>query len=138
MVDAFGNPGDDGILSNDIFLFNNQAANVGDTINLGSYAINTELMFRLFVNDTGFNFYTGAASRNPNNQAHARVQQNWMPNTTLVSFEDLETGPYIFNDLSFSFTNTVSNQVSSPAAGALALMFGGLVFAKSKRRKKTV
>jgi hypothetical protein len=116
MLDASGNPGDDGNPANDLFIFNNHLSPRFSTANLGSFAVGTELIFRLHVRDTGNDFYTGPASRNPDNHAHARVQGNWNPNETLVSFEDLFNGPFNFNDLSFSFTNTGS--LTCPAATA--------------------
>jgi hypothetical protein len=60
------------------------------------------------------------------------VQANWEPNTTLVSFEDLFNGPFDFNDLSFSFTNTVS---SVPEPATLALFGLGLLGLASAKRK---
>ena len=110
---------DDGIANNDIFIFNNHSSAVGCTVNLGSFVAGSELTFRLHVNATGRDFSTGAASRNPDNHFHARVEQNWAVDTTLLSFEDLFNGPYDYNDLSFSFTNTatVSNgNVPEPAS----------------------
>jgi hypothetical protein len=38
-------------------------------------------------------YFTGPASRNPDNQMHARVQQDWMPNTRLVSFSKIVLRP---------------------------------------------
>ena len=130
---------DDGIDNNDIFVFNNHGSTVGSTVNLGSFASGAELVFRLHVNNTGHDFYTGAASRNPENAFHARVQENWAPNTTLVSFEDLIGGPFDFNDLSFSFTNTVTTvpvPVPEPASALLfGLGFAGLAAARRRRIK---
>jgi hypothetical protein len=108
MLDGGGNPGDDGNPANDLFIFNNHATPVGTQMNLGTFTAGTELRFRLHVNDTNFDFFTGPASRNPDNNCHARVQSNWTPNETLVSFEDLFNGPFDYNDLSFSFSNTSS------------------------------
>ena len=127
MLDGGGNPGDDGDFSNDRFIFNNLTSTVGDTQNLGSFAGGTELIFRLHVTDTDEQFYTGPAARNADNAFHARVQAEWQPNETLVSFEDLFDGPYDFNDLSFSFTNTVSQPVPVRALswGALKGQFAG-------------
>ena len=132
MRNGSGLPGDDGILGNDLFVFNNHTSPVGSTVNLGSFAIGTELEFRLFVNNTGDNFFTGAASRNPDNHTHARVQGDWQPGETLVSFEDLLNGPFEYNDLSFSFTNTSTNAVPEP--GSMALLAGGLACLLAGRR----
>jgi hypothetical protein len=114
--------------SNDLFIFNNHTSPVGSTMSLGTFSIGTELIFRLFVNDTGNDFFSGLASRNPDGRPHARVQGNWMPNETLVSFEDLfglPEYPAGFNDLSFSFTNT-STPTPSPEPVTLALLCAGI------------
>lgn len=138
MLDSSGKSADDGNTANDLFIFNNQASAVGSTKNLGSFAIGTELMFRLHVNNTNTDFFTGAASRNPDNSFHARVQENWQLNETLVSFEDLLNGPFDFNDLSFSFTNTVTTDpVQVPEPGLLALIGVALAgLSMTKRRQK--
>lgn len=130
----------DGIADNDIFLFNNQNSAIGSTVDLGTFAVGTELTFRLYVNDTNNDFFSGEASLNPDDHAHARVQQNWETNTTLLSFEDLFGGPYHYDDLSFSFTNTVAatpvatdTAVPEPAS---MLLFGlALVVLATGRRR---
>ena len=135
MLVGLGNPGDDGDLSNDLFIFNNHASAVGSTVDLGSFAIGTELIFRLYVRNTGYNYYSGPASRNPDGQPHARVQSEWQPGTTLVSFEDLygtPEGVNGYNDLSFSFTNTTS--VIPEPASAVLFMVGFAVVGAACRR----
>jgi hypothetical protein len=136
--DALGNPAMDGIFSNDLFLFNNHANSPGNTAAVGTFTAGTELIFRLHVNNTGNDFYSGPGTRNADGLPHARVQDSWAPNTTLVSFEDLlgtPEGASGFNDLSFSFQNT--RGVSGvPDGGATAgLLLVGLGAMGALRRK---
>lgn len=122
------------------FVFNNHASAVGSTVNLGSFTAGTELLFKLHVNNTGFDYFTGPALRNPDGHSHARVQGSWAPGTTLVSFEDLFNGPFDYNDLSFSFTNTGSSPtvpgVPEPETYALMLVGLGGVAMLARRRKR--
>lgn len=129
----------------DLFIFNNHANSIGDTVDLGSFSIGTELIFRLFVNNTGNNFFTGPASRNPDNSAHARVQTSGLPspefapNESLVSFEDLFNGPFDYNDLGFSFTNVRNTPTppSVPEPMSLGLIGLGLVGMRAIRKKRS-
>nr|WP_315427328.1 PEP-CTERM sorting domain-containing protein [uncultured Albidiferax sp.] len=120
----------DDLYLNGLKIFNNHVSPVGSMFNLGSFAGGTELIFQLRVNNTGQLFYTGDASRNPDLTAHARVESDWLvAGTSLVSFEDLLFGPFNYNDLSFSFTNTIgavdpTNPIPEP--GSLALILLGL------------
>jgi hypothetical protein len=63
----------------------------GQTVNLGSFAVGTELFFRLNVRNQFetpnviWNYFTGPGSRNADGKARARVHSEWLPGTTLVS-----------------------------------------------------
>ncbi|WP_338661815.1 PEP-CTERM sorting domain-containing protein [Pararoseomonas sp. SCSIO 73927] len=119
------------VTNNSGVIFNNQTSPLGSSFNLGSFAIGTELVFRLATLTTGEDFYSGSGSSNPDGSAHARVQADYAPGRTLVSFEDLLYGAYNFNDLSFTLTSTTA----MPAVGSaesrytgqagLATYFGG-------------
>lgn len=120
------------------FIFNNHATAVGATMDLGSFAAGTELIFQLYVHNTGDRWYTGSGTRNADGLIHARVQENWLPGVTLVSFEDLwgtPEGQNGYNDLSFSFTNTQTTPVGVPETSGLLLMLLGLAGLAAARRK---
>jgi len=84
---------------------------------MGSFPVGTELVFRLHVNNTGNDFFTGPGERNADQQPHARVQEAWQPEETLVSFEDLLNGPFVYHELSFSFTNSATSVLVCDAGG---------------------
>lgn len=105
-------------------IFNNHASPVGSMVNLGPFTAGTELVLRIHVNDTGDDFFTGLASRNPDNVFHAVVDDAFGPNTTYVGFEDLLGGGDLdYDDLRFSFSNTRS---SVPEPATLLLLGSGL------------
>jgi len=136
MLNASGNPGDDNDMTNDLYIFNNHSSPVGSTADLGSFTIGTELIFRLHVRNTGYDYFTGGIGNNPDNRIHARVQENWQPNETLVSFEDLFNGPFDYNDLSFSFTNTVTRVTDPvPEPPVMLLLGAGLAILGILRRR---
>lgn len=123
--------------TNDLFIFNNQTTPVGTTLSLGTFATGTELLFRMLVTNTGNNFFTGPASRNPDDKPHARVESDYLvTGTTLVSFEDLFNGPFDYNDLSFSFTNTGGEPAPIPVPAAFGLLAAALGSLGLLRRKR--
>ncbi|HUL72485.1 MAG TPA: PEP-CTERM sorting domain-containing protein [Vicinamibacterales bacterium] len=136
MLLSNGLPGDDGNTANDLFIFNNHTSLVGSTVDLGTFLIGTELEFRLHVNNTGYDYFTGPASRNPDQHFHARVDSSFGPNETLVSFEDLYNGPFDYNDLSFSFTNTNSAPATAPEPASMVLVGTALAGWVARRRMR--
>lgn len=126
--------------SNDLYLsspsnsigliFNNQTAVWGSTVNLGSFAAGTELIFQIYVQNTGYNFFSGPAWRNPDNLVHAVVDDEYSATETFVGFEDLYGGGDLdYDDLMFSFTNVKgTNQPPTPSvpdSGATAMLCAG-------------
>jgi hypothetical protein len=96
-------------------LFNNVTTEVGTSIDLGSLAAGTELIFTLLVKETGDIFYTGSGERNADGIGHAAVESG--EGQVLVGFEDLfGGGDFDFDDLVFAFTNVVFTE--APGAGA--------------------
>ncbi len=95
---------------------------------LGVFAGGTEMVFQLYVRDTGDAFFTGPAARNPDGLLHANVIWEG-PNTALVGFEDINGGgDEDFNDCQFRFTGVV------PAPGTVALAgLGGLCCSRRRR-----
>lgn len=140
MLDALGNPGNDGNPANDRFIFNNHSASVGDSVNLGTFSRGSDLSFRLHVNATGFDYFTGAPSNNPDGMHHARAAGNELTNTTLLSFEDLHGGgDNNFSDMSISLSNTLTAAIPAsipePEAYAMLLAGLGMIGAITRRRR---
>jgi hypothetical protein len=98
-------------------IFNNWTTGIGTSLNLGTFADGSELIFRLFVPATGDAFYTGDATRNPDGIAHAAVDAQ--SGQVLVGFEDLFGGGDLdYDDLVFSFSNVSIADNGGPAPGS--------------------
>lgn len=140
MLDSFGNVGDDGVLTNDLFLFNNHSSEVGSTFDIGRVIAGSELLFRLYVHDTGYNFYSGPRTRNFDRRVHAMFEPEWKPGTSLVSFEDLYCTPQYglgYNDLSFSFRNHGTSRAGEvPEPNTTSLLLVGVVGMIAVGRRK--
>lgn len=140
MLDALGKPGNDGNPANDRFIFNNHSASAGESVNLGTFSSGTDLSFRLHVNTTGFDYFTGVPSNNPDGMHHARAAGNELTNTTLLSFEDLHGGgDNNFSDMSISLSNTLTAAIPAsipePETYAMLLAGLGMVGAITRRRR---
>lgn len=135
------------LLSSNLFLdgrsgiiFNNQNTPVGTTVNLGSFAVGTELVFRIETSD-GNIFRTGPAERNPDGLFHAAVSTT--DGETFVGFEDqLNGGDRDYDDLIFAFTNVAATPAAVPEPAAWGMMLGGFgvigTGLRSRRRRTTV
>lgn len=138
------------LYSNDLYLdspanglgliFNNYGSAPGTWIDLGEFAPGTELIFRVHVNDTGDDFFSGPGSRNVDGLAHVRVDDSvpGFPGRTFVGFEDLRWGgDFDYDDLLFSFTNVTSDvdvqDVPEPAV--LSLLGIGLAVGARRMRR---
>ena len=127
-------------------IFNNQTANTGDTVPLGTFAAGTMLTFTLDNINTGYIFSTGDGTHNPDGEVHAQVLYDYKGHSdeTYVGFEDLygNSSDWDYNDLEF-FVTTLPNAGGStrpvPDASSTLSLFGmslaGLTFF-SRRFKK--
>jgi hypothetical protein len=120
-------------------IFSNHTSPVGSQVDLGDFLAGTELIFQLYVVNTGLTFYSGDPSRNPDGLAHARVDDEYGSGLALVQFEDLfgtPEGVNGFNDLGFTFTNVKSETTNVPDAGSTAGLLGlGFLGVAAIRRK---
>lgn len=131
--------------SNDLYLqgvpdsiLNNQTAKPGAQYSLGSFQAGAELAFTMFVKTTGFAYYTGDASRNPDSFIHAAYDLT--SNQSLnIGFEDIfGGGDKDYDDLVFSLTNvSVGPSVSPvPEPQIVALLAAGLMLIGFSARRK--
>jgi len=99
------------------------------------YTAGDELIFGIYVHDTGYTYYMGDASRNPDNIMHAEVDDQGS-NMYIVGFEDLFGGGDLdFDDHRFAFSGGVSNVSIVPESSTLALFALGIVGLGLSRRR---
>lgn len=132
--------------SNDLYLqgtsdaiLNNQAAKPGVQYSLGSFQAGAELAFTMFVKNTGFAYYTGDVSRNPDSFMHAAYDIT-SSQTLNIGFEDIfNGGDKDYDDLVFSLTNVnVTPSISpvpEPEIGGMLII--GLILLGLIARRKT-
>ncbi len=150
---AYANAGGVGATSNYIFL--NHTNSPGDTVDLGTWAAGTELLFHIVADTTGYNFnygdaaasldwYTGPASRNADGYAHAWVDGSYTGpyGGTAIGFEDLAgLGDAGYEDLIYTFSGVKSSS-SVPDGASTAMLLGislagiGLISRRRLRAEK--
>ena len=114
----------------------------GSGISLGSYDAGTELVFSLYVANTGKTFFTGNGSNNPDGLAHALAVTSLVGEDylTRVGFEDLYGGgDKDYNDFRFSLTNVIDpiDPQAVPEPRLLLLLSCGLfILTLFTRRRK--
>lgn len=119
----------------DQFLFQNNDVGIsqpGDEVHVNqAFAVGEEVIFRLFVQSTGDNWFTGDIARNSDGAMHFATQvfNDVTANATysvLGGFEDFPGGgDQDFNDLMFEFGG-VQAVTATPEPASLALMGTGL------------
>ena len=122
--------------------FPNHDTATGDTADLGFFEAGAELVFGLNVRTTEDTFFTGAPSRNADNQIHARMSA-WSgtpsipPRGVRVDFEDLFGGGDLdFNDYSFVVTGAkLVESAPVPEPTALVLSASGAAMLLARRRR---
>jgi hypothetical protein len=122
----------------DASILNNQTAVAGSQFSLGSFKAGTELAFTIFVKDDGFAYYTGEASKNPDEHVHAFYDVT-SGQSLNIGFEDVYKA--CKNDaLVFSLNNvTVGKSLVAavPEPETYAMFFAGLLMlGQLKRRQK--
>ena len=102
------------------------------TLSLGSsFGAGEELIFSLYVKNTGNTFYTGDSSRNLDDLAHASAITSLVDGlyVTKVGFEDLYGGgDKDYNDFMFSLTNVVDPPVAPVPEPSILLLLSGVLF----------
>ncbi len=92
---------------------------VGTTIELGTFAAGTELVFAIYVRNTGHTYYTGDGWANPDGELHADVT-SLGPNQVRLGFEDLfGGGDRDYDDHLVLIEGAVSSNADTDADGVL-------------------
>jgi hypothetical protein len=116
-------------------IFTNQASKPGSSVNLGSFAVGTELVFAIYVRNTQQTFFMGPGTRNPDGVIHAAVDNGVAPQfpsygtvppgSIAIGFEDLFGGGDLdYDDLGFAFSSV--RRIQSPEPATLSLLAFGL------------
>lgn len=97
------------------------------------YSVGQELMFGIFVRNTGWTYVMGAASRNPDQLMHAAVN-DLGGGVFTVGFEDLfGGGDRDYDDHNFKFSGGLTTTVPEPST---LLLLGLSVVGLAKRSRR--
>ena len=114
-------------------MFVGHSTPIGTSINLGTFTKGTELKFRMHVNNTGNDFYTGPASANFDNVFHAKATLD-NNKSAIIGFEDLQGGgDRDYNDIEFRITNV--SAVPEPTTWGMLLGGLGLMGFMARRKQ---
>ena len=114
-------------------IFEGHVTPSGTIVDLGIFNAGTELIFEL-NNQNGGIFFTGPASRNPDNVAHAIVDDQFAPGQTFVGFEDMfGGGDFDYNDIQFTLSNVTSAVPDGSSSTAMLLGSAVLVLVFLRR-----
>ena len=107
-------------------IFTTHHTGVHSRASLGTFAPGTELVFGIYVRNTGHTYFMGPGERNPDGIAHGAVSMETAPYGFLrfapdgmmgVGFEDLYGGgDRDFDDLGFALSNVQLTHVPEPAS----------------------
>ncbi|MBI5789241.1 MAG: PEP-CTERM sorting domain-containing protein [Candidatus Schekmanbacteria bacterium] len=106
---------------------------IGKVVNLGSFPFGNELIFGIYVQNTGNTFLMGPGTRNPDNIPHAAVEFI-APGQAIVGFEDLwGGGDRDYNDNMFLFRGSVA---PIPEPATMFLLGSGLIGLIGYKKRK--
>ncbi|OQW91308.1 MAG: hypothetical protein BWK78_05005 [Thiotrichaceae bacterium IS1] len=94
------------------------SAAVGQQLSLGSFSREREVIFKLAIADTGYNYFTGSWERNPDGRFHALIKPTASPDKWYFGFEDLfGGGDNDYDDCMFYVTGLKA--LSYPSCGTV-------------------
>jgi len=122
----------------------NKSSLIGAEVNLGDFLAGTELVFRLHVDNTGLDFYSGEGINNPDGLPHLLATSTFVNESGLyyteLGFEDLYGGgDKDYNDFSLNLSNVVDPPGQVPEPLTITLLGLGLagIGYRQHRSKKT-
>ncbi len=121
-------------------IFNKSSA-IGTEVNLGNFLAGTELVFRLHVDNTGLDFYSGEGINNPDGLPHLLATSTFVNGLyyTELGFEDLYGGgDKDYNDFSLSLSNVVDPPGQIPEPVTITLLGLGLAGIGYRRHRSKI